>query len=95
MILTYLVQYKLLLKTDASKSGWGVIFDKETTGGQFALDESFLHINVLELKAVLFRLKSLCSHLRQTHIKVSSDSTTSVCAINNMGSCKSLLVIRK
>ena len=92
MILTHLVQYKLLLKTDASKSGWGVIFDKETTGG---LDESFLHINVLELKAVLFRLKSLCSHLRQTHIKVSSDSTTSVCAINNMGSCKSLLVIRK
>ena len=95
MILTHLVQYKLLLKTDASKSCWGVIFDKETTGGQFGLDESLLHINVLELKAVLFRLKRLCSHLRQTHIKVSSDNTTSVCAINNLGSCKSLFVIRK
>ena len=32
-----------LLKTDASKSGWGAIFDKETTGGHFALDESLLH----------------------------------------------------
>ena len=51
----------------------------------------FLYINVLELKAILFGLKSLCSHLRQTHIKVSSDNTTAVCAINNMGSCKSLV----
>ena len=25
--------YSVLVKTDASKSGWGVIFDKETTGG--------------------------------------------------------------
>ena len=28
----------------------------KTTGGHFALDESLLHINVLELKAVLFGL---------------------------------------
>ena len=33
-----------LLKTDASKSSWGAIFDKETTGGNFALDVSLLHI---------------------------------------------------
>ena len=38
-----------LLKADAAKSGWGGTFDKETTGGQFALDESLLHINALEL----------------------------------------------
>ena len=74
-----------------SKSRWGEIFDKETTGGHFALDESLLHINVLELKAVLFGLKSLCSHLRQTHIKVLSDNATAVCAINSAVSCKSLL----
>ena len=91
-----LVQYKFqavvfLLKTDASKSGWGAIFGKETTCRKFALDELLLHINVLKLKAVLFGLKSLCSHLRQTHIKVLSDNTTTVWAINNMGSCKSLL----
>ena len=53
-----------LLKADASKSGWGAIFDKETTGGHFALDELLLHIIVLELKAVLLVLNSLCSHLR-------------------------------
>ena len=67
-----------------SKLAWGAIFDKETAGGQFPLDESLLHINVLELKAVLFGLKSLCSHLRQAHMKVLSDNRTAVCAINNM-----------
>ena len=48
-------------------------------------------IDVLEPKAVLIRLKNLCSHLRQAHVKVLSDNTTAVCSINNMGSCKSLL----
>ena len=52
-----------LLKTDGSKLGWGVILDKETTGGQFSLDESLLPIIVLELKEVLFGLKKLCIHL--------------------------------
>ena len=46
-----------LFKTYASKSDWGAISNEETTGGHFALDESLLYINVLELKAVLFRLK--------------------------------------
>ena len=53
-----------LLKADASQLGWGAIFDKETTGGHFALDELLLHIIVLELKTVLLVLNSLCSHLR-------------------------------
>ena len=55
----------ILLKTDAPKSGWGAIFDKETTGRHFALDKYFLRINVLELKEVLLGLKVLCSYLRQ------------------------------
>ena len=65
-------------------------FEKEASAIQFELSESLLLINALELKAVLFRLKRFCSHLSQTHIKVLSD-TTAVCAINNMGSWKSLL----
>ena len=80
-----------LLKTDVCKSGWGAIFDEEATGGHCSLDELLLHINVLELKVVLFGLKSLCSHLRQTYIKILSDNTIAACAINNMGSCISLL----
>ena len=67
-----------LLKIDASKSSWGA---KEPTGEQFALNESLLHINVLELKAVLFGLKSLCSHLSKTHIKVLSDNKQLQCVL--------------
>ena len=81
-----------LLKTDASKSWWGAIFDKETTYRHFAQDESSLHINVLELKAVLFGIKSLCSRLRRAHIKKLSDKPTAVYTINNMNSCKLLLL---
>ena len=51
----------------------------------------FLHINLLELKAVLFGLKSFCSHLRQAPIKVSSSNTTVVYAKNDVGNCKSFL----
>ena len=46
---------------------------------------------LLELKAVLFKLKSLCSHLKQTYIKKLTDKTTAMCTKNNMSSCKSLL----
>ena len=30
-----------LLKTNVSKAGWGAICDKETAGGQFALENHF------------------------------------------------------
>ena len=48
------------------------------------------HINVLELEAVYFGLKGLCRDLKETHIKISTDNTTAVHGINNMGSCKSV-----
>ena len=35
------------------------MFDKESTGRYFALDESIFHINVLKLKATLFGLEHL------------------------------------
>ena len=48
-----------------------------------------MHINVLELKAVLFELRSLRDHIL-THIKILSDNTTANHCINNMGSCRSI-----
>ena len=44
--------WKIDILLDASKSGWGVTFDKETIGGHLALDKSLLDNNVLEMKAV-------------------------------------------
>ena len=46
----------------------------------------------MELKAILFGLRSLCDHIygSHSHIKLISDNTTAVHCINNMGSCRSL-----
>lgn len=82
---------KIVLTTDASLKGWGAVSDSESTGGLFTAEEGSEHINVLELKAVLFGLKSLLSHVSGSVIKILCDNTTAVCCINNMGSCRSLI----
>ena len=78
-----------LLVTDASSEGWGAVFGSNTTGGRWSDDEKTDHINVLELKAVLFGLKSFCRNSHREEILVKSDNTTAVCYINRMGGSKS------
>ena len=79
-----------VVTTDACKTGWGATLDSHKTGGLFLAEESEYHINVLELMAVLFALKALCSHMSDVYIKILSDNSTTVHTINNMGSCRSL-----
>lgn len=59
---------QLEIHTDAS-------VDDMTTGGHWA-QEGLDHINCLELKVILFGLKSLCKDCSQTHILLRSDNTT-------------------
>ena len=47
------------IKTVASLNGWGAVMGSSSTGGLFSDEETEDHINVLELKAILFSLKSL------------------------------------
>lgn len=82
-------QPDVVITTDASKEGWGAVLGSTSTGGRWSPDECIQHINVLELEAVYFGLKSLCSEMTNTHIRVMSDNTTTVCYINNMGGSKS------
>ena len=78
------------ITTDASTTVWGAVFKSNSTGGQFSITENLMHINVLELKVILFVLRSLCDHICDSHIKTFSDNTTAVHCINNMGSCRSV-----
>ena len=55
--------------TDASKLGWGATVGHNTTSGLWSSAEAMEHINVLELKAVLFGVVSLLSHFADCHIK--------------------------
>ena len=69
-------------------NGLGCNFEQPK--GVFTFHECNCHINVLELKAVYFGLKSLCRDLNETYIKFLTENTTAVHGINNMGSCKSV-----
>lgn len=74
------------IETDASKLGWGANFEDSKTGGWWSQNESGLHINILECKAVYFALLSLCNHLHDTHIIcIKCDNSTTVAYLNNQG----------
>ena len=47
------LKHALQIFTDASKEGWGAHLNEHTARGDWPLPESKLHINYLELKAVL------------------------------------------
>ena len=42
-------------------------------------------INLLELLAAFFALKSYCSKMENCHIQLQIDNTTAIAYINNMG----------
>ena len=78
----------MTVTSDASKKGWGAECNGETTGGMWTLEESRLHINLLELKAALFAVKPFCKDIHHSSILIRSDNSTTVAHINHMGSVK-------
>lgn len=77
------------LQTDASNKGWGAVYGDQQIGGRWNTNEAMDHINILELKAAFFALKSFCSQANKTHVQIQIDNTTAVSYINNMGGSKS------
>ena len=73
------------ISTDASKEGWGCAIGEVKTGGRFTVEESLMHINCLEILAVLYSLKACLNEANDVHILVKSDNTTTVTYLNNMG----------
>ena len=83
------LQHALQLFTDASNEGWGAHLGDFTARGVWSKPESRLHINFLELKAVLLALKSF-EHLCKGHIVlVATVNTTVVSYINKQGGMRS------
>ena len=68
----------------------GELSDGVSTGGRWSPQEAQLHINALELLAVLWGLQALCSSEHHCHIKVLSDNTTTVSYLRNMGGSQSI-----
>lgn len=80
----------LTLTTDASLSGWGAVWEGNSSGGRWGDHEKTLHINVLELRAVWLGLNTFCRQCHGVDIKVESDNTTTVTYLNNQGGTRSL-----
>ena len=67
----------------ASLKGWWAALVEQSTGGDWAPDERS-HINIVELKAALFALKSFAYQLKEKHVKIMIDTSSAVFIITNM-----------
>ena len=75
----------LTISSDASKQGWGASWGSQRTGGLWSEKESQDHINVLELRAAFFALKSFLPTQTNKVICLKLDNTTAVSYLNNLG----------
>lgn len=76
---------QVTIYTDASTSGWGGIIDDNKTGGFWSHEESYKHINELELKAIFLTLRSFTDRVQGKHVLVRCDNVTAVTYVNKMG----------
>ena len=83
------MHHAIQIFTDASKEGWGAHLGNFTTRGTWSVPESHLHINFLELKAVLLALKRSQHLVQGKVVLVATDNTTVVAYINKEGGMRS------
>ena len=83
------IKHALQIFTDALKEGWGAHLNEHTARGSWSLPESKLHINYLELKAVLLALKEFQDLCTDKIVLVPTNNTTVVSYINKEGGMRS------
>lgn len=81
--------YDVTIFTDASPTGWGITMNGKVTRGFWSLEQQQLHINTLELLAVLHGVESFLPGRKHLTILARVDSTTAKAYINRQGGCKS------
>lgn len=79
----------LVLTTDASEFGWGGHIDDRKVAGRWTDKEKGEHINVLELKAVMFSLERFVNLVRLKSVLIQTDNTTVAAYINKQGGTRS------
>ena len=83
-------EHEVLIFTDASNAGWGAHLDKQSTRGVWSQLETHLHINLLEMKAVLLALQFFQQNCINNQVLIASDNTSVVAYINKQGRTKSV-----
>ena len=95
----YLPPILLEIGTDActgktssnSSGGWGASYHDLTCGGAWDQKEQLNHINIRELKATYYALRSFNDHCKNKHVRILCDSTAAIGMVNKMGSSKNRL----
>ena len=75
----------VLIKTDASKKGWGKFCQGIPTRGEWISQEMEMHINILELKAVKLALMSFQKQMEVKAVHSQIDNTTALMYLLKMG----------
>jgi hypothetical protein len=79
----------LTLYTDASLQGWGAHMNDMEISGTWTVEESILHINCLELKAIVKAFQLWIPFLKGRQVLIATDNTTVVSYINKQGGTSS------
>ena len=87
-------QAEFTIFTDTSTQGCGAHMGDSQIVGVWTLSERELHINVLELRAVIFSLHHWVTILQSHHVLIATDNTTVVAYINKQGWTHSHLLLR-
>ena len=82
-------QADLTIFTDASTQGWGAHMGDSKILGTWTRSDRKLHINYLELKAVIFALQHWAPLLQGHQVMVATDNSTVVSYINKQGGTRS------
>lgn len=82
-------QANITIATDASTQGWGGVMNNQFVQGTWTEQENKLHINCLELEAVLLTVKNFLPQLRNQNLLIRSDNTTVCQFLNKEGGTRS------
>ena len=82
------------LFTDASESGWGAHLDDHQRSGSWSTREATLHINHLEMLAVLYALQAFRVQLTGLTVQLMSDNSSVVSYIRKQGGTVSVPLYR-
>ena len=87
-------QADLTIFRDASTQGWGAHMGDSQISGTWTRTDRQLHINCVELKAVIFALQHWAPVLQGHQVMVATDNSTVVSYINKQGGTRSPTLLR-
>ncbi|KAL0199608.1 hypothetical protein M9458_002795, partial [Cirrhinus mrigala] len=83
------VSRRVVVTTDASKTGWGAVCNGHAVSGSWLGPRLQWHINCLELLTVLLALRRLRPLIQGKHVLVRIDNAATVAYINRQGGLRS------